>query len=66
MWLSNRTQRVLLDGVTSSSVSVTSGVPQGMVFGPLMFLLYINNIITNLNSPLRIFVDDCLLSVQNY
>ena len=60
-WLSNRTQQVVLDGVTSSSVSVTSGVPQGTVLGPLMFLLYINDIITDVNSPLRIFADDCLL-----
>ena len=60
-WLSNRTQQVLLDGITSSSISVTSGVPQGTVLGPLMFLLYINDIISNINSPLRIFADDCLL-----
>ena len=60
-WLSNRTQQVLLDGVTSSSVSITSGVPQGTVLGPLMFLHYINDIITNINSPLRIFADNCLL-----
>ena len=59
-WLSNHTQRVLLDGVTSSSVSVTSGVPRGMVLGLLMFVLYINDIITNINSPLRIFADNCL------
>ena len=55
------TQQVVLDGVTSSSVSVTSGVPQGTVLGPLMFLLYVNDIITHENSPLRIYADDCLL-----
>ena len=60
-WLSNRTQQILLDGITSSSVAVTSGVPQGTVLGPLMFLLYINDITTNIKSPLRIFADDCLL-----
>ena len=43
-WLSNRTQQILLDGITSSSVAVTSGVPQGTVLGLLMFLLYINDI----------------------
>ena len=60
-WLSNHTQQVLLDGITSNSISVTSGVPQGTVLGPLMFLLYINDIISNINSPLRKFADDCLL-----
>jgi len=60
-WLTNRTQQVLLNGVKSTSVSVSSGVPQGTVLGPLMFLLYINDIITDIDSPLRIFADDYLL-----
>ena len=38
-FLSNRTQRVLLDGASSNSVPVSSGVPQGTVLGPLLFLL---------------------------
>jgi len=58
-WLNHLMQQVVL---TSSSESVTSSVLQGIVLGPLMFLLYINNIITNVNSPLRIFADDCLLN----
>ena len=43
-------------------VNTSSGVPQGTVFGTLMFLLYINNIGDHLNhSTIRLFADDCLL-----
>jgi len=50
-----------LDGSFSNLVSVHSGVPQGTVPGPLMFLLYINDITEHVNSPQRLFADDCLL-----
>ena len=42
-------------------VRVISGVPQGMVLGPVMFLLYINNINNNISSSLRLFADDCII-----
>ena len=54
-------QKVVLDGEMSDPVSVTSGVPQGTVLGPLMFLLYINDINQNINSKIRLFADDCVL-----
>ena len=60
-WLTKRSQQVVLDGASSDPVLVQSGVPQGTVLGPLMFLLYINDIADGLSSPLRLFADDCLL-----
>ena len=60
-WLTARHQRVLLDGESSDYVPVLSGVPQGTVLGPLMFLIYINDITENISSQLKLFADDCLL-----
>ena len=60
-WLTTRKQRVLLDGESSDYVPVTSGVPQGTVLGPLMFLIYINDIVENISSQIKLFADDCLL-----
>ena len=60
-WLTQRTQCVVLNSETFSPASVMSGIPQGTVLGPLMFLLYINDITKDINSPLRLFTDDCLL-----
>ena len=62
-WLTSRTQRVVVDGEISKPVHVKSGVPQGTVLGPLMFLIYINNIAdqTDEATHIRLFADDCLL-----
>ena len=61
LWLTERFQHVVVDGEASSFVKVTSGVPQGTVLGPPMFLLFINDIHENLDSTLRLFADDALL-----
>ena len=60
-FLTGRTQQVVVNGATSSSTIVTSGVPQGTVLGPLRFLLYINDLPDNLSTSVRLFADDCLL-----
>ena len=60
-WLTSRSQSVIIDGVCSKSVDVTSGVPQGTVLGPLMFLLFINDMQDDLECTLRLFADDALL-----
>ena len=60
-WLTQRTQCVVVDGISSSSVSVLSGVPQGTVLGPLLFLIYINDIASDVSSSIRLFADDCIL-----
>ena len=59
-YLSSRSQRVVIDGVFSPWVPVTSGVPQGSILGPLLFLLYINNL-PNVTCPstwIALFADD--------
>ena len=56
-----RTQGVVVGGYTSSEAVVLSGVPQGTVLGPLLFLVFINDIIQGSSSPIRLFADDCLV-----
>ena len=60
-FLTNRTQKVVVDGSSSESARVRSGVPQGTVLGPLLFLTYINYLPSTVSSQVRLFADDCLL-----
>ena len=63
-YLSNRVQRVVLNGKMSKWIFVTAVVPQGSVLGPLFFLIYINDLVDNLSSEAKLFADDTsLLSV---
>ena len=54
-------QTVICEGATSTSSPVTSGVPQGSVLGPLLFLTYINDLPDGLASTVKLFADDTLL-----
>ena len=59
-FLSQRKQQVRVNGECSDWSNVASGVPQGTVLGPLLFSLYINDIINDVDSEIRLFADDCV------
>ena len=61
-YLSNRKQRVVIDGIYSDQVSVTSGIPQGSRLGPLLFIIYINDILNELECEGLLFADDTSLT----
>ena len=56
-FLGNRRQKVVVEGEEWDSVPVTSGVPQGSVLGPILFLVYINDLPDDIVSQVRLFAD---------
>ena len=60
-FLLGRTQRVRVGGQLSAEVTVKSGVSQGSVLGPLLFLAYVNDIWRNMESTISLFADDCVI-----
>ena len=63
-YLLGRSQRVVLDGYTSQAASVSSGVPQGSILGPLLFILAMNpltNVSLSINTRLILYADDILV-----
>src|SRR6218665_3236690 len=63
-WLKNRRQRVRIRGKDSERINVTSGVPPGSVLGPLLFVIYINDIDEGIVSKISKFVDDTKLCAR--
>ena len=64
-YLSDRFQRVIVNGQVSEWSSVTAGVPQGSVLGPLLFLIYINDIVNTVSHcEIRMFADDTCLFLE--
>ena len=57
-FLKDRTQRVTLNGQVSLSAGVNAGVPQGSILGPLLLLIYINDLADDLSSNAKLFADD--------
>lgn len=60
-YLSGRTQRVVLDGQASSWRPINAGVPQGSILGPLLFLIFMNDIVDHINSDPFLYADDTSL-----
>ena len=62
-YLSHRTQRIVLQGCSSDWRNIGAGVPQGSVLGPIMFLVYINDMKADLQSSISLFADDNLMHI---
>ena len=60
-FLTDQVQGVVVEGFRSPVGKVLSGVPQGIVLGPLLFLLHINDLPSVITSQIRLFADDCLI-----
>ena len=62
-YLSDRTQVTVINNINSETRFISSGVPQGSILGPLLFLLYINDLpICNILSDVRMYADDTNLT----
>ena len=62
-YLSDRRQRVVLPGASSDLAYIRAGVPQGSILGPLLFLVYINDIVEDICSHIRLFSNDTSLFI---
>ena len=66
-YLNSRKQRVVLNGSPADFPTIESSVPQGSVLGPLLFLIYVNDLEKNIKSDINFFADDTMLfSIVNH
>ena len=63
-FLSDRTQKVVVNGATSQEGKVTSGIPQGSVLDPILFVIYINDLPQKVKSQVKMFADDTKLYLR--
>ncbi|CAM1304818.1 Uncharacterised protein r2_g1469 [Pycnogonum litorale] len=64
-FLDHRSQQVCINGVKSEIEKVTSGIPQGSVIGPVLFLMYINDLPQHVQSHVKLFADDTKIFARN-
>jgi hypothetical protein len=64
-YLSNRKQSTVIKGEQSTFQQIHAGVPQGSVLGPLLFIIFINDIVENIDSVIKLFADDTSLSLAH-
>ena len=62
-YLIGRKQRVIIPGAMSNLNFINAGVPQGSILGPLLFLIFINDTVTDIGSNIRLFADDTSLYI---
>ena len=62
-YLSNEFQRVVLNRQTSSWWPILAGVPQRSILGPLLFLIYVNDMSDDLKSSVKLFPDDTFIFI---
>ena len=62
-YLQDRYQRVVIKGQTSAWGKIKAGVPQGSVLGPLLFLVYINDLVNEVRNNIKLFADDTVLFI---
>ena len=63
-YLTNRTQRTIYKGTRSNSMCISSGVPQGSILGPLLFVAFINDLPSIISSSIELYADGTTITAQ--